>query len=364
MSSRSGVIGSVIIVILVFSAVGSYVFLTDQYVPSNVAVVVTDPGFGDRSMADQAYEGLFIVEVAISYSYFEADGLDELEDILRDNATSRAYDLIIVIGTEDGLADRIDEVAQEFPNQYFGFVGGLVDQPNVASATFAHEEAAFLAGALAALVAADGTGISGIIGSISADTTVQQLIDGFIQGYEYTNTTRNLNVTLLPEQFVESYNDSIMAQLIAQQMWNPLLGEATVLFTPVRASIMGIRTAMEYANETWDIDPFVIAAEANQNYMGNPDIDIRSGPSWVLTSVVPRSDQAVYRVINAMLWDNFTGGYDYGGGLNTRGNLTNNGVDLADMEEFQNTLWLPDIYINIVQTYRLMIINGSIVLNP
>ena len=54
LSSRSGIVASVIIVIIVFSAVGGYVFLTNQYVPSNVAVVVVNPGFGDRSMADQA----------------------------------------------------------------------------------------------------------------------------------------------------------------------------------------------------------------------------------------------------------------------------------------------------------------------
>ncbi len=369
MSSRSGVIASVVIVILVFSAVGGFVFLSNQYVPSNVAVVVTNPGFNDRSMADQAYSGLFDVEVAISYSFFEAEDLDDLEDILRDNATSRAYDLIIVIGTEDGLADRIDEVAQEFPNQYFGFVGGLVNQPNVASATFAHDEAAFLAGSLAALVAHNGTGIAGIIGSVASDSTVTDLIDGFTQGFWYVNTTYDLDLTLLPTQFVASYNNSIMSQLLAQQMWNPLLGDATVIFAPVRASINGIRTAMEYANETWfqgdpDREPFVIAAEGDQNYMGNPNIDIRTGPSWVLASVVQRSDQAVYRIINAMLWDNFTGDLDYGGGLDTRGNLTNNGIGLSDMEEFQNTLWVNDHMINVTLTIRLWIINGTIVLNP
>lgn len=355
-----------------FSAVGGFVFLSNQYIPSNVSVVVTNPGFGDRSMADQAYDGLFDIEVAISYDFFEAEDLDHLEDILRDNATSRAYDLIIIIGTEIGLADRVDEVAEAFPNQYFGLIGGLVDQPNVASATFAHEEAAFLGGTLAAWVASgSGTqeGIIGIIGSVETDTTVQALIDGFIQGVQYVNTTYNLNLTLLATQFVGSYNDSVMAQILAQQMWNPLMGDANIIFAPVRASIDGIRAAIEYANETWfganpSREPFVIAAEGNQNYMGNPDIDIRSGPSWVLTSVVPRSDQAVYRIINAMLWDNFTGGLDYGGGLDARGNLTNDGVGLADMEEFQNTFWVSDTLINMTMDYRTAIINGTIVLNP
>jgi basic membrane protein A len=368
LSSRSGIISSVIIVILVFSAVGGYVFLTNQYVPSNVAVVMTEPGFGDRSLADQAYEGLYDVEVVISYSFFEAENLDDLEDILRENAASRVYDLIIVIGTEDGLAARIDSIAQEFPNQYFGFVGGLVDQPNVASATFAYDEAAFLAGALAAHLAVDNvnrTRVVGIIGSVEADPNVAELIDGFLQGLDYANQTLG-NVILLPTVYINSYNDSSTAEDLARNMWNPALGNASVIFAPVRASIMGIRSAMEYANLTWfgntrNNEPFVIAAEGDQNYMGNPNINIRTGPSWVVTSVVPRSDLAVYRMINATLWGDFAGSFDYGG-VGGIGNLENEGIILADMTEFQDENWVTGAMINMTIDYRLAIINGTITL--
>ncbi|MHA2147021.1 MAG: BMP family ABC transporter substrate-binding protein [Candidatus Thorarchaeota archaeon] len=368
LSSRPSVISSVIIVILVFSAVGGYVFISNQYAPSNVAVVVIDPGFGDRSMADQAYDGLFTVDVVIDYDFRVAEDVADLTDIIDTIASNRNHDLILVIGTEVGLAAAVESVAGDNPNQRFGFVGGFVDQPNVASATFAHDEAAFLAGALAAFLAVDNvnrSGIVGIISSVASDATVTELIDGFIQGLTYANTTHNLGVTLLPQQFIGSYNDSTTAQARAQNMWNPNLGNATVIFAPVRASIEGIRAAMEYANQTWFSDirnrePFIIAAEGDQNYMGNPDIEIATGPSWVVTSVVPRSDLATYRIINAMLWDNFTGGVDYGGGFNVPGNLQNNGTILADMEEFQNELWVTGAMINMTIDYRLAIVNGTI----
>jgi basic membrane lipoprotein Med (substrate-binding protein (PBP1-ABC) superfamily) len=359
-------------VLLVFSAIGGFVFLTNQYVPSNIAVVVIDPGFGDRSMADQAYEGLYEVEVVVSYDFRVANDVDDLETIIDDIASNGDHDVIIVIGTEVGLAAAVDTVAAAYPNQRFGFIGGFVNQPNVASATFAYKEASFLAGALAAYLAVGNvnrTGIVGIIGSVNTDPAVAEYIDGFLQGLDYANQTLG-NVILLPTQYVGSFNDSSTAEVLAKNMWNPTIGNASVIFAPVRASIIGIRSAMEYANLTWfcnttNHEPFVIAAEGNQNYMGNPSIDIRSGPSWVVTSVVPRSDLAVYRIINATLWDDFHGASDYGGESASQfgGNLTNNGIGLADMIEFQNGFWVTGAMINMTIDYRLAIINGTILLD-
>jgi basic membrane protein A len=372
LSSRTSVISSVIVVVLVFSLVGGYVFLTNQYVPSNIAVVVTDPGFGDRSLVDQAYEGLSLGEFVISYDLRVAEDLDDLETIIDNIARARNHDLIIVIGTEVGLAAVVDGVAASYPNQKFGFIGGFVDQPNVASATFAHKQGAFLAGALAAHLAVGNinrTGVVGIIGALEADPTIAELIEGFLQGIDYANQTLG-NVKLLPTEYVGSYNDTATTEDIAIDMWNPNIGNASVIFAPVRASFMGIRAAMEYANVTWfggtsNREPFVIGAEGDQRMLGNPDINIRSGPSWVVTSVLPRTDLAVYRIINATLWDNFLGGLDYGGGfaLEVGGNLENNGTILADMLEFQNVNWVTATMINMTIDYRLAIINGTITLS-
>ena len=374
LSSRSGAISSGIIVILVFSAVGGYVFLTNQYVPSHIAVVTTEPGFGDRSMADQAYEGLFHIEVVVDYDYYVAADVTDLQDTIDEIAGNHNHDLIIVIGTEVGLADAVSTVASTYPNEKFGFIGGFVDLPNVASATFAENEAAFLAGALAAHLAVDNvnrTGVVGIIGSVSSDTTVNELIDGFLQGLDYANQTLQ-NVILLPTDYVGAYNDSETADEIATDMWNPAIGNASVIFAPVRASIDGIRSAMEYANETWfglengnNHEPFVIAAEGDQRYMGNPNIEIATGPSWVVTSVVPRSDLAIYGIINATLWGDFLGSLNYGAidsgaDADHGGTLADDQIGLADLEEFWDEDWVTIAMINMTTDYRLAIINGTI----
>ncbi|MFW9980824.1 MAG: BMP family ABC transporter substrate-binding protein [Candidatus Thorarchaeota archaeon] len=365
MSSRSGVISSFIIVIVVFAAVGGLVFITNQYAPSNIAVVVLDPGFGDRSMADQAYQGLEEVDVVVNYDIRVAADAAEARDTMENIAAAGTHDLIVAIG--DGLSGAVTDAAGNYPNQKFALIGAApsLELDNVASATFAQHEAAFLAGSIAAFLATGNTNrssIVGILGSIEGHATVEGLIAGFIQGLEHANTTYNLNVTLLPIEYVDSFNDSSTAETLAYTMFSPLQGNATVIYAPVRASIMGVRTAMERANSTYFSDiigrePFVIAAEGNQNYLGNPNIDIATGPSWIVASVVPRSDLAVARVINATLW------FVFEGGITDHYNLANDGVGLSDLFEFRSDAWVTDFMLNVTDDYRSAILNGSIIVD-
>jgi basic membrane lipoprotein Med (substrate-binding protein (PBP1-ABC) superfamily) len=369
LSSRSSILASVIIVVLVFSGVGSYVFLTNQYVPPDIAVVVVDPGFGDLSMADQVNLGLHELagDVVVNYDYRTAATQAEAQTLLDQLASSGIYELIIAIGGD--LAEEIQTVASNHLAQKFALIGGNAPASNVICAVFHEYEAAFLAGALAAYVSVGNpirSGIVGIIGSVATNPTVQQLIAGFKQGVEYANTTKNLNVTLLPERYIDSYNDSTEAATIAYSMFNPYNpnGNATVIFAPVRASIIGIREAMVQANASWFEDtpgrkPFVIAAESDQDFMGLPDINTRSGYSWVLTSVVPRSDLAVYRIINATMWDDFA---TLQADTPLVYNLANGGVNLTNFE-FINEDWTPLTTLDEINGFRDLIINGTIVVH-
>ncbi|MGD9397050.1 MAG: BMP family ABC transporter substrate-binding protein [Candidatus Thorarchaeota archaeon] len=376
MSSRSGNVASIIIVILVFSAVGGYVFITNQYVPSNIAVVVLDPGRGDSSIVDQAYQGLFMIDVVVNYDYRRANNTDHAQDILEDIASRGRHDLIIVIGSDPDLHTAVQTVAEAHQNQKFALIGGSVPLDNVASATFAHKEAAFLAGSLAAHVSVgnpDLNGIVGIIAAVATDPTLTEIIDGFLQGLRYANETianATHQITLLPTEYVGSFNDTTTAETIATDMYNPYVGNASVIFAPVRASLLGIRAAMEWANLSYHAmfgnettrEPFVVGAEFDQGYLGNPNIEIASGPSWVIGSIIPRSDLAIYRIINASLWDEFPGGLENGSVNQTIGDLENEGIDLGGLEEFRNDVWVTDPMLNVTATIREMIINGTIVI--
>ena len=269
MSSRPSIIGSIIIVVLVFSAVSGYVYISRQYVPPDVAVVVRSPGFGDLSMADQVLTGLQELsgDMVVKYQFFTAADEDDAQATLESLSASHIYELIVVIGGE--LSNELQSVAAIYSNQKYAFIGGTIDAPNIYSTTFALQEASFLAGVLAGMVSSSNTnrsGTVGIIGSVETDPTVIQLIAGFKQGFYYANNTLNCTVTLLPDEYVGSYNDSANAEQLAKDMFDPDGGNADIIFAPVRASIMGIRSAMVYANETWfcnttNREPFVIAAE-------------------------------------------------------------------------------------------------------
>ncbi len=338
--------------------------MTNPYVPAKIAVVVNEPGFGDLTMADQVAEGLdeLAGDIVVDYTYFTATDEANAEVILEEISVSNEYDLIVVIGGE--LGDELQSVAQFHLDQKYAFIGGEIVASNIISATFLQHEAAFLAGVLAGLASIGdenrtGTGIVGIIGSVEADPTIAAMIAGFKQGFDYANNTLNLTITLLPEVFVGSYNNSAKAEELATILFND--NDTTILFTPVRASMPGIRSAMILANSTWNSTrrPLVIAAEGDQDYFGLPDIQTRTGSSWIITSIVPRSDLAVYKAINATLWNKFEADTDIYN-LEASGDDTDTPGVILTESDFINNEWTPLWIFDIINGLREDIISGLI----
>jgi basic membrane lipoprotein Med (substrate-binding protein (PBP1-ABC) superfamily) len=121
-----------VIVVIVFGSVGGILFLTNQYEPSSVAVVVMNPGFGDLGRADQVDEGL-TENVLVQYYRPDPPATEaEAETLMESLAASGNYLLIIVVGNE--LQDEVQRVAGEYTGQNFALIGGLVNLENVASA--------------------------------------------------------------------------------------------------------------------------------------------------------------------------------------------------------------------------------------
>ncbi|MHA2385572.1 MAG: BMP family lipoprotein [Candidatus Thorarchaeota archaeon] len=355
-SSRSGTLASIVIVVIVFGSVGGILFLTNQYEPSSVAVVVMNPGFGDLGRADQVDEGL-TENVLVQYYRPDPPATEaEAETLIESLAASGNYLLIIVVGNE--LQDEVQRVAGEYTGQNFALIGGLVNLENVASATFDVQEASFLAGIIAALVAEEDpyNGTIGILGSVSTDYDVSRMIAGFEHGVDTAILAFGLNVEVLTPRYVGSYNDSSTAESMINTLY--VTDFCSIVFAPVRASITGVREGMLSANETFhdlglsDRDPLAIAAEMNLDYFGNPNPLVASGPTWIVTSVVPRYDVAVSNLVNATLWDQFPGG------IRENFNLANQGVNVTDFE-FSTTV-VDASYIDIAWEYAEHIINGTI----
>lgn len=249
-------------------------------------------------------------------------------------------------------------------------IGASINADNVASATFASEQAAFLSGVLAAFQAAeDGyTNRVGIIAAMENDATLDPMINGFIQGVEAADAEYDLNVTVLDIVYLDSWNDSDGASDAAFNMF--LDGDliqpgnqpgASIIFAPVRASIVGVRNGSLRADEhrlfTFNPDraPLIIAAEGNQDYYGCVDIDIPTAPSFIATSVLARTDLALYDMVNMTMWDQFTG-------FSQMYDLANGGVNITAYE--YSSTYLSEATVEAVRSYHDEIIAGTIIVTP
>jgi len=357
-SSRVNLLTSLVIIVIVFGAVSGILLLSTPFRPNNVILVGLAPGRGDLSTADQAWEGMQEIAGDLALDINIPDELPETVAealvLLEEYAASGHYELIVVLGHE--LAASVQTVADDFPAQRFGLVGGQADGDNIVSATFAVEEAAFLGGVLAAFLAADDEDRKniGIIRAVSDDPNIDEMNDGFLMGVDAANSTYNLSVSMLPMQTIGSNNDSVTARALVFSAF--LSHDASILFTPVRSSMQGVRLGMEDANETLlhyqDRMPLVIAAERNLDYYGLPNPDILFGQSWIATSVVPRSDLVIYDFINLTLWEEFPGG------IHTHYHLESGYVNITDYQ-YSNTYILSS-WANSTKDYQAAIINGTI----
>ncbi len=363
MSSRSGIITSGIIVALVFASIGGFLYMTDPYAPRTVAVVVMEPGFGDLSMADHLQQGLENLRRGIPVEYVVPENLPatqtEAREILASLAQSEAHSLIIASG--ERLESALASVAADYPSQKFAMIGGVVNADNVVSATFATEEAAFLAGVLAAFVASEPsyTDVIGILAASDDDAAITRMINGFIQGVENANSTYNFNIDLLEPEYLNGYNETALAESKTQSMFTQQ--NASIIFAPVRAAIKGVRQGMDNVNATLRLQgrkPLVIGAEANQDYYGCANPEIPQSPSSIATSVVPRAGEAAYDIINATMWKEFPGGETF------HYNLSNGGVNITEFQYSATYLDPIDGLMDALRDYRVQIINGTLEVNP
>ena len=358
MSSRVSLLTSLVIIVVVFGAVSGILLISNPFRPNSVILVCLAPGRGDMSVVDQAWEGMDEIAgdiaLAIKMPNELPETVAEAQVLLEEYAASGNYELIVVLG--EVLTATVIAVAGDFPAQRFALLGGQADVVNIVSATFAIEEAAFLGGVLAAFLAAadEDRQTIGIIRAVSGDQEIDAMVDGFLMGVDAANSTYNLGVSMLPIRTIGSNNDSATAKIYVSSAFRSY--GASILFTPVRASMPGVRLGMEEANETLlfyqDRMPLVIAAEMNLDYYGLPNPAILFGQSWIATSVVSRSDFVIYDFINSTLWEEFPGG------IHTHYDLEMGYVNITDFEFSSTYIMAP--WINATKDYQAAIINGTI----
>ena len=247
--------------------------------------MVTDVGgVNDQSFNQSAWEGLEAlakVNPRVKVNYFEsktqADYVPYLQNAVDDHAA-------LIWGVGDKLGPAVQSVSELYPDNKFAIVDFSFDPPlpNVSAVLFRVEEAAYLAGYLAAKVTK--TKKIGFIGGFETP-----IIDNFEYGFRAGVHAADPSVQVFT-QYTASFTDSDKGKSIAQTM-----AEAGIdIIFPVTGDAGN--GAIELARER---NLYVIGVDRDQSYLA---------PQNMITSVLKRVDKATENISSQFLSGEFLPG--------------------------------------------------------
>lgn len=320
------------------------------------ACQVTDTGgVDDASFNQTAFKG---IEDAGEELDFEADYLEsqtEADFVPNiDALIDQGCNLIVTVGFL--LGDATAEAAEANPDQLFAIVDNdLFDTEaeadrnfdNVAELVFDTDQAAFLAGYVAAAMSETGT--VGTYGGINIPT-VTIFMQGFQLGVEQYNTDNGTDVALIgwdnanPDGglFTGDFEDEAKGRATTQS----LLDQGADIIMPV-AGPVGLGSIA--AIEADDSDAKLIWVDTDGC------VSVEESCDLFLTSVMKNMDVAVYDVAVAAANDEFEGGTNLG-------TLENDGVGIAPFHDFEDEV--PQEVKDRLEELRQEIIDGEIETSP
>lgn len=310
-----------------------------------LACQVTDVGgIDDRSFNQTAFAGLerAETELGVEIAFLESQQQTDYEPNI--NAfLDRGCDIIITVGFL--LGDATAAAAEANPDQSFAIVDFAYDPPldNVLALTFDTDQAAFLAGYLAAGVSK--TGKVGTYGGIQLPT-VTIFMDGLYAGVQYYNEQNDARVELLgwdPDKGTGLFTGDFEDQAKGRQTTEDLISEGADIILPVAGPVGGgtiaaVEDSKEEDAVIWvDTDGCVTFAETCPTF---------------LTSILKNMDVAVFDAIQAVVDGTFEGGTYVG-------TLENDGVGVAEFHEFADDV--PDELAQEIEEIKQKIIDGELV---
>ena len=290
--------------------------------PKLKACQVTDTGgIDDKSFNATAWKGVedAVAKLGVEGKYLESKEVADFEKNLNAFVEEKC-DVIISVGFL--LGDATKAAAENNPDMKFSIVDYGYDPiiPNVVGQVFNTDEAAFLAGYLAAGMTK--TGKVGTFGGLPIPT-VTIFMEGFAKGVSYYNTAKSAKVVVLgwdlanPDKglFTNSFDD----QNMGKEFGNSLMDEGADIIMPV-AGPVGLGTAA------------AIKERGNGMLIGVDSDWFLTAPTYAditLTSVLKKMDVTSFDVIKSVQDGKFAGGF-------VTGDLKNTGVDLAPFHDMDS----------------------------
>jgi basic membrane protein A len=298
--------------------------MTTQAAAFSACQVTDTGGVDDKGFNQTAWKGVQDAQAQLGIdgkvleSQAETDYAPNINSFI-----SEGCDIIITVGFL--LGDATKSAAEANPDQKFSIVDFAYDPvvPNILGQVFATDEAAFLAGYLAAGVSQSG--IVGTFGGINIPP-VTIFMDGFVHGVEYYNAQKGADVQVLGWNadtkeglFTNNFESLDDGRAFAQNLYD----EGADIVLPV-AGPVGLGSAA-LAAELGTDKLKIIGVDVDQ-YLTDPE---RQGV--YLTSVEKKMDATVMQAIEAAMGDSFEGGVIVG-------TLENGGVGLAPFHDLDSAV--------------------------
>jgi len=300
-----------------------------------VGMVTDMGGIDDRSFNATSWKGVSdaIDGLGIDGRYLESqqqtDYAKNISEFIQQD-----YDLIVTVGFL--LGEDTATFANQNPDTPFAIVDFAYDPviPNVLGLTFSTDQAAFLAGYIAASMTK--TGKVGTFGGIEIPT-VTIFMDAYAEGVRHYNRIHGTSVeTLGTDFFVGNFESTDDGRRAGES----LMDEGADIIMPV-AGPVGVGTA-EAVQERGGL---IVGVDTDWTVSASQYKDI------VLTSVVKNMDVAVYNAIEEVQDGTFQGGFYVG-------TLANDGVGIAPLYGFESDV--PAGVMDEVEQLRKDIIAGKI----
>jgi basic membrane protein A len=243
-------------------------------------------GLGDQAFNDMVHTGFVLLKHQQDFRYLTQTPKtpEDLEPTLQ-SLIDKGCTALICAGAYYNQA--IENLSREYPRVTFVLVDGqAISYPhNVAAIVFKQNQAAYLAGALAAIISK--TGRIGFIGATD-NVAIKDFLDGYQAGAKAARRNISLDVAYIADKSAgKPFGDPKTAEAIATNMYKR---GADIIFAAAGASGAGVIDAARKNGQ------FAIGVDQDQDGLA---------PGYVLTSVIKRLDLAVYNILRDIMANRF-----------------------------------------------------------
>lgn len=264
---------------------------------TNIAIVSSSAGFGDRAFNDLALEGLQNAadEYDISIQQVEETNQSNYGTVQSRLAESQNpdYDLIVLVGYQHTQA--LETNAEEYSDQQWMLINAHVDQPNVGGYTWANHEMSFQAGVLAGTMTArelehegnslnSDNAIVGFVGGVDG-ALINAFEQAYIAGVHWVNEDIEVR-----SGYIGNYTDTQTAANIAASQYDD---GADIVYQAAAAAGQGVFQAAQEANR------FAVGVDADQSVTLPDYADV------IMGSAVKYINEGTYLVAEGVVQGNW-----------------------------------------------------------